>query len=172
MTGQWKRSMPSFSADLKFGQEAETKILEKFKEHLEAIDGRSGDFKIKGTDIKIELKSDKYSHDKYPNFIMERFGSAGKDGGPFKALNDGCRYFIYSFANDNIMYIFDTVQLVARIKKLVKKLGLKLHTIENVSWSTQYYKIERKHFEDLYKPESVLYTKPIRTKNAKNSKKS
>lgn len=169
----WTKSKPSFYSDLKFGQEAEARFLEQFKGHLEAIDGRTGDFRIVGTEIKVEIKNDRYSHEKYPNFIMERFGSAGKDGGPFKALKDKCRFFIYAFPKDNVFYIFSTVQLVARIKKLVKKYRLKLHSIENTSWTTSYYKIERAHFSDLYKDESVLYNKEAKKgqKRVKSSKR-
>lgn len=138
----------NFYADLKYGQEAEAKFLERFP-FLEAIDGRMGDFKIKGTKIKIEYKSDRYSHEKYPNFIFERYSYDEKDGGPFQALKHKCRFFVYHFATEDIIYVFNTRQLVSRINRVAKKLQSKLYEHKNPHHTTRYYKLDRSLFTDI-----------------------
>lgn len=138
----------SFYEDLKFGQDSERLLVMKYK-FLEQTDGRKGDLRIKGTNIIVEKKADSYDPDKYSNFIMERWSKEGAPGGPFQSLKNGCRYFLYQFVQKNRIYVFDTVQLVARIKKLVKKNNLPLYDKHNVGYVTQYYKIPISMLEDL-----------------------
>lgn len=138
----------SFYSDLRFGQDAERLLTMKYT-FLEQTDGRKGDLRIKGTNIIIEKKADSYDPDKYNNFIMERWSKEGVAGGPFQSLKNKCRYFLYQFVQKNRIYVFDTVQLVARIKKLVKKHELPLYDKSNIKYTTQYYKIPISLLEDL-----------------------
>jgi len=138
----------SFYDDLKFGQDSERLLVEKYQ-FLEHTTGRKSDFMIKGTNLHIELKTDSYDMHKYGNIIIERYGSDEKDGGPFSALKNGCKYFIYMFVKNDKIFVFETVRLVARIKKLVKKHDLKLHEKWNPGYITRYYKVPINMLEDL-----------------------
>lgn len=137
-----------FYDDLKFGQDAERLLLEEHP-YLAYTDGRKSDLSIKGTKILIEKKADSYDMHKYGNFIIERYGSGIKDGGPFSALKNGCKYFVYTFVKNQRTYVFETVKLVARVKKLAKKLQLPLYDKVNASWTTRYYKVKITDLEDL-----------------------
>jgi hypothetical protein len=138
----------SFYADLKFGEDSERLLLEAHP-FLEYMDGRKSDLRIKGTNILIEKKADSYDMNKYGNIIIERYSKEKKDGGPFSALKNGCRYFVYMFVQNRKIFVFDTVQLIARVKKLAKQGKIKLANKENVSWTTQYYKVKITDLEDL-----------------------
>lgn len=138
----------SFYSDLKFGQDSERLLLEAH-DFLEYTDGRKSDLKIKGTNIHIEKKADSYDMNKYGNIIIERFSKEEKDGGPFSALKNGCRFFVYMFVQNRRIFVFDTVQLVARIKKLAKQGKISLFNKENISWTTKYYKVKITDLEDL-----------------------
>jgi hypothetical protein len=145
----YEKPKSSFYSDLKKGQDGEKKFFEKYGEFLEATDGRQGDFKIKGTELKIELKCDSYSHDKWTNFVLERWSRPGKPGGPFQSLEHGCKYFAYYFINDDKLYLFETLRLVKRIEALVRKKGFKLESRANIGYTTEYYRMPRAEFEDL-----------------------
>lgn len=162
----------SFYEDLKFGQDAERRLLERHP-FLEYTDGRTSDFRIKGTNIFIEKKADSYDFYKYENLIMERYSKEEKPGGPFSAVKT-CRYFIYNFVANDIVYVFKTVQLVARIKKLVKKHDLKLHDRWNPGYVTRYYKIPFKYLEDIVMGMDSLeteYDKAVKRKKARKAVK-
>ncbi|MCB0370028.1 MAG: hypothetical protein KDD45_11545, partial [Bdellovibrionales bacterium] len=80
-----------FYQDLKFGTDAERRLLEEYGIFEYAKD-RSHDLVIIGTRIKCEHKADSYNPSKYPNVIIERWSMEGKPGGPFQAHKNGCRY--------------------------------------------------------------------------------
>lgn len=143
---------PNFLADLKFGQAAEAKLLEKYGELLEALDGKTGDFLIKNTNLKIEYKVDRYDANKWPNLILERYRSGTKNGGPFQALDHECRYFLYYFEKNDLLFFYDTYQLCRRITMLVKKHKFPLETISNGSYNTSYYRIPRNLLADIALP--------------------
>lgn len=137
----------SFYDDLKFGQDAERRLLERHP-FLKYADGRKSDLTIEGTKIHVELKADTYDFYKYGNLIMERFSKEEKLGGPFSAVKT-CRYFVYNFVANDIVYVFNTKQLVARINKLVKKHNLKLFDRWNPGYTTRYYKVPFKYLTDI-----------------------
>jgi len=130
----------SFYSDLKFGQDAEQRLQAAYPCLTFSID-RSYDFLITGTNIRVEKKSDSYHPAKYSNFIIERFSKEEKPGGPWQSKLHKCRYYIYMFAQTNDIYVFDVVQLIARVKKLIKKHNLKLYDRWNPTYITRYYKI-------------------------------
>lgn len=138
----------SFYQDLKFGNDSERILLEQYN-IFEYANTRCHDLKIIGTNIKIELKSDSYDMNKYGNLIMERWSKEDKPGGPWQAQKNGCRYFIYKFVQNNAIFVFNTVQLLARLKKLIKNHELKLFDRWNPGYITQYYKIPIINLEDL-----------------------
>ena len=128
--------------------------MERFAPHLEQLDGKKGDLLIIGTNKIVELKTDRYDHDKYNNFIMERFSYEDKPGGVWQAKKNKVKYLVYWFVNNDKMYIFDVVRLYYRMKRLSKKY--KLLEKHNANHITRYYKIPREEFADLFLDESVL----------------
>jgi hypothetical protein len=144
--------LANFYKDLLRGQEAEANFKEKYGALLEALDGREGDFAIQGTKLKLELKSDFWSHDKWPNFICEVYRSGKKPGGSFQALEHGCRYFCYWFPKDDRLYMFDTYRFCRRVTMLAKRHHIPLETISNGTYNTSYYRIPRELFKDLMLP--------------------
>jgi hypothetical protein len=153
-----------FYSDLKFGQDAERLLLEEYS-FLEYADGRTADLQIKGTNIFIEKKADSYDMHKYGNFIIERYGSGTKDGGPYSALKNGCKYFVYTFVQNQKTFVFDTKRLVNRVNKLIKVNKLKMCVKENSSWQTRYYKIKISDLQELDLGMETLekeYTKAVK----------
>lgn len=138
----------SFYDDLKFGQDAEKLLTMQYK-FLEQTDGRKGDLRIKGTYVTIEKKADSYDPVKYPNIIIERYSMEEKPGGPWQADKNGCRYFLYQFVSAGLIFVFDVVQLLARMKKLIKSEQLKLHEKHNKNYVTKYYKVPIDLLNDL-----------------------
>ncbi len=162
----FKGHKSSFYKDLVRGQDAEAKFLDKYGAGLEPFDERRADFKIKGSSFLVELKSDYYSHEKYDNFIMERYSHDKVDGGPWRAYRQKVKYFVYWFVTEDVLYIFESVRLLARVKKMVKKHNLKLYKRENIKHTTQYYKVKREWFVDI-----MLEQDALRERKYKNSKK-
>lgn len=137
-----------FYNDLKFGTDSERLLFEQYP-IFEYANTRCHDLKIKGTNIKIELKSDSHDMNKYGNLIMERWSKEDKPGGPWQAQKNDCRYFVYKFVQNNVIFVFNTVQLLARLKKIVKKQELKLFDRWNPGYITQYYKVPIDLLNDL-----------------------
>lgn len=139
----------TFSNDLLFGVQSESRLLERYP-FLESLGkDKFGDFLIKGTKISAELKSDSYDPNRYGNIIMERYSYDEKPGGPWQAHKHKCRFFIYWFVAHDVMFVFDTVQLLARLRKLIKKDGLKLFDKQNRNWTTRFFKVPISALEDL-----------------------
>lgn len=138
----------SFYDDLKFGQDSEDRLLQQYTFLQLSVD-KSYDFLIKGTNIRVEKKCDSYDPKRYGNLIMERYSYDEKPGGPWQAHKHKCRFLIYWFVAYDVMFVFDTVQLLARLKKLIKKDGLKLFDKQNRNWITKYYKVPISALEDL-----------------------
>lgn len=137
-----------FYDDLKFGQDAEKLLTMQYK-FLEQTDGRKGDLRIKGTYVTIEKKADSYDPAKYPNIIIERYSMEEKPGGPWQADKNGCRYFLYQFVSAGLIFVFDVVQLLARMKKLIKSEQLRLHEKHNKNYVTKYYKVPIDMLKDI-----------------------
>lgn len=138
----------TFYDDLKFGQDSEDRLLQQYPFLQLSID-KSYDFLIKGTNVRVEKKCDSYDPKRYGNLIMERFSYDEKPGGPWQAQKHKCRFFIYWFVAYDVMFVFDTVQLLARLRKLIKRDKLKLHDKHNQYWVTQYYKVPISALEDI-----------------------
>lgn len=138
----------SFYSDLRFGIDAERLLIMNYP-FLEHAPDRSHDLVIKLTNIRVELKSDSYDMHKYGNIIIERWSKEDKVGGPWQASKHGCRYYVYNFAQNEKVFVFNVVQLLARMKKIIKKHELKLHDKWNPGYITQYYKVPITMLEDL-----------------------
>ena len=97
-----------FEDSLKKGDYGEKIFYDYFKDKLEKQDGIVHDFKIKNTDIYIELKSDYYDIDKTENFFIEKYSDKNRNkyGGPWQALLNNNKYYIYFFVKNKILFIF------------------------------------------------------------------
>lgn len=131
----------SFQADLKFGQQAEADFHKSYP-NLIRLDGRSGDFQLP-SGAKIETKFDRYCPIKYKNFIIERYRSKERPGGLWQAEEHGCSLFCYVFVKTGDIYLFNTVELIDNVVKIVEERKLELHSIANTGYTTRFYKILR-----------------------------
>ena len=138
--------MSNFATDLQKGKDGEAEFQAAFGEWVTPTDGKSGDFIVKATGEKLEVKTDSYCPIKYKNFIMERYRSGSKNGGPWQAQDHGCTYFAYRFKKTGDTYLFNTNKLVERLESLEHTP----YTIGNDSYETTYYKVPRVLLEDLY----------------------
>lgn len=138
--------MSNFQTDLQRGKDGEAEFQAAYGEWVIPTDGREGDFIIKATGEKLELKFDSWCPIKYKNFIMERFRSGLKNGGPWQALDHGCKYFAYRFKKTGDTYLFDTAALVAKLESMEHES----YTIGNDTYETTYYKVPRAALESLY----------------------
>jgi hypothetical protein len=107
-------------------------------------DGKKTDI-ILNDGSKIELKTDFYSMKKTPNFFMEEFGNYEKKtiGGPKKSLLDGNNFFVYLYYPEKMFYWFLPKMLVNKINKLKKEGKAEQKFINNGSYITKGYLIER-----------------------------
>lgn len=154
-------AMHIFQDSLKEGQAGEDFFYELNKDTLERLDGLKNDFRIIKTGDNIELKSDYYSVEKTPNFFMETVSvlSDNKQGGPFQALANGNKYYVYFFVKDKVMYIFETEKLVNRLNEI--KDNYEDCQIPNKNHITIGKKIPRDVLKDIYKERIITSKKTI-----------
>jgi hypothetical protein len=143
-----------FNKDLKRGHEGEHSFFMRFQSCLTHLDGRNADFEINKTAETIELKTDYYDHDQTPNFFMEKYSYLDTPGGPWQALSKKIDYFIYFYPSNGALYIFNTAQLIKKLKKL--EPILKLVTVKNKGYSTRGYKVSRQLLEDIMLDEETI----------------
>lgn len=145
---------PEFKKDLKRGHDGEQSFYTKFQNSITHLDGRNADFEINKTGETIELKTDYYDYDKTVNFFMERYSYADEPGGPWQSLKKKITYYIYCFPSHNMMFIFNTAQLVKKLEKMESKL--KLINVQNKNYVTRGYKVPIIELTDLeLEPEDI-----------------
>lgn len=117
----------SMKAQLAKGKKAEKEFMSRYGEGcFERTDGRKGDFRIKWSQAKVELKSDFYVDT--PNLFMERWSVAptpdreGKPGGPWQSLANDTKYYVYWLVESNELFVFDVALLVAGLEPLLATL--------------------------------------------------
>jgi hypothetical protein len=132
----------SMKTQLAKGKKAEKAFMDRYGENcFERTDGRKGDFRIKWSQTKVELKSDFYSGT--PNLFMERWSVAptdakpGKPGGPWQSLENGTKYYVYWLVESDELYVFDVEGLVAGLDKILA--SLRAVTVKNQGYSTLGY---------------------------------
>jgi hypothetical protein len=131
----------SFQERLKYGKSQEAAFEKLFGDFVERLDGYVADFKIRGTNLLIELKNDTYDARKTKNFFMERYSYGEVEGGPWQALEKGVDYFIYCFPKNGLIYVFKTRTLVNLLNKICEEM--KLHEIKNINHTTRGYVVPR-----------------------------
>lgn len=129
------------------GQQAELAFIALAAQHgiiLTQTDGRKGDL-IDSDDNTWECKGDQYDHDKTENFFIELYSDVdkGKPGGCYKALADGCKYFVYFFSKNNVAYVFETVDICRQFEQYLQLNKPKPVEVPNKSWLTIGFKIPR-----------------------------
>ncbi len=153
MSKTWTKQPADFNTDLNFGRLAELAFLHAARPSVEPLDGKQGDFALKDGS-KLELKTDRYDHAKTQNFFVERYSYGDKPGGPFRALLDGSEYFAYYFENPGFLYLFRTVEFMARVQEVQR--NYQLIEIPNRNHVTRGYKMPRSLFADLeLKPSQI-----------------
>jgi hypothetical protein len=141
-----------FDEQLDIGKKGETAFLEKFKNEIALQEGcKDPDFIIIETGELIEFKTDgwlltsKFSKEikGTNNLFMEYYSDWSKQtiGGPWRAKEEGCKYFIYYFINSDLFFIFFTDQLVDSLDIITEEMSL--IPIKNVRWITAGYPINQ-----------------------------
>lgn len=138
-----------FNADLARGRIGELSLLHATNGTLLPTDGKEGDFIVKGTRTKIELKSDNYDMDLTLNFFFEKFRSGNRPGGPWQSLEHGCKYFLYCFTKNAVVFCFETKALVERLELLHDSKNLTLTSVGNRGYTTRGLKVNRDLVADL-----------------------
>jgi hypothetical protein len=149
----------SFKGSLRMGDLGQRLFYEAFCDELEPIDGFTGDFKFRDSDVKLELKTDFYDMRKTPNFFIERFSSVEKEspGGPWQALEHGCKYYAYFYVNNLTLFIFDTEILTRELKKILK--DFEPTHIKNKTWTTEGYRVPRARLNHIYEEVRLTLSK-------------
>lgn len=143
-----------FKKDLKRGHAGEHSFFQIFQASITHLDGRNADFEINKTGETIELKTDYYDFSLTENFFMERYSYDDKPGGPWQSASKKIDYYIYYYQSHNMLYIFNTEQLVNRLDRIMK--NEKLVSVKNKGYTTRGYKVNRKLIEELcLEPETI-----------------
>jgi hypothetical protein len=145
-----KRPTFSFQEQLEVGSRGEELFAENYPRKLDIWPGRDGDFVVRSTGQKLELKSDTYNIEKTPYFFIERYSDFHKKspGSIWQAQEHGCEIFCYYFVRHDTWFEFrDIPALIARVESIAPK-GFVL--IKNKAWITAGWKILRTDLEDLY----------------------
>jgi hypothetical protein len=140
-----------FKNQLNVGDRGEKDFVESYKEFSpEKSKDRAIDFHL-NTGESVELKTDTYPMEKTLNFFMETLGNvnAGKLGGPFRARQDGVKYFIYYYLNDKQFFWFETVKLCEKLEEIISTKKHKIKSIKNKTWITHGYAIPRSELESV-----------------------
>ncbi len=142
--------MHSFKSSLAKGQKGEELLL-KVWPGLTRLDGRKHDF-VDAAGLTYELKTDSYTTEKTANFFIELVSNIQnmKVGGPKQALNNGTTFWIYMYPASNVLYVFNTQELVDEMNKLLVSEQLALSLIPNRGYSTVGVKVPRKLLAHIY----------------------
>lgn len=146
--------MADFKKDLAFGKQAESVFLKRFPQLIQT-DGMKGDF-ITPCGTTLEVKNDRYCPIKWQNYIMERYRSKERPGGPWQALEHGADYFAYNFTKTGLLALFDTKELIKELEIVIERDRLELQGIENGTYTTRFYRVPRSTLDHLLKPHSLL----------------
>lgn len=116
--------MFNFNEDYKKGKKGENYLIKNFPGKFRYIDDtrdtRKGDLIHIPTGYKVEVKTDYYISS---NFFLEWHSNTHYKtwGGPIKAMECDCRFFVYIFMKKKEIYFFNCVKLAKWLKDLDKK---------------------------------------------------
>jgi hypothetical protein len=142
--------MSNFKASLGVGKIGEVMYYSLHEGRLEQLNGRAADFRDMVTGDLHELKLDTYDMSKTSNFFIEQYSDVARktSGGPFRALENGCKYFAYMFVQNLKLFTFETAPLVNRLKELEPTLSIT--EVPNSGWITTGFRVNRELLKDLY----------------------
>ena len=148
------KPVANFKKDLLRGKAAEDRFLQLYP-NLKKLDGYKGDFMLPDG-RKLELKSDHYSPFKWSNVIIERYGSATKNGGPWQAKDHGCDIFAYWFCNHDLLLLYPIDKLIELVENLIVEQNIPLEDKINERHTTRFYRIKRIYLNNLLLDEDIL----------------
>jgi hypothetical protein len=139
-----------FRSQLGVGQMGEAMFFEAHAGRFVRTDGRKGDFVCSLSGDTYELKTDTWDMNKTPNMFIEHLSdeAKGTPGGPWRALQDGSKFFVYMFAPNLTYFTFETAALVARMETLLP--SLKPFPVQNKGYVTVGYRVPRASLADIY----------------------
>jgi len=133
------------------GDKGESDFKESYKS-LSPIksEERAIDFHL-NTGESVEVKTDTYPMEKTANFFMETVSNSesGKLGGPFRARQDGVKFFVYYYLNNKQFFWFDTIKLCEKLEQLIAEKKYKIKSIKNKTWLTLGYAVPRADLESV-----------------------
>lgn len=138
----------SFKVSLEKGRLGENFLIANM-EGMRALDGRRGDL-LTPEGYIMEVKTDGYDMAKTKNFFIERWSDIikGKPGGPWQSKEHGVDLFAYLYIKNATVFIFKLDSLLTALEPLVA--DMKLIDIQNKSWLTQGYLIDRSLLKGVY----------------------
>lgn len=125
-----------FEEDFTVGRANELRIVARWPDQLELLDGKKGDFKVRKNGKVVELKTERRSQSDTPNLAVERWScaEAKTPGGPWQALAHGAERYCVLWQPDNVLYLYDTAAFVARTEEyLVDNPGCRRFRVVNES---------------------------------------
>jgi hypothetical protein len=141
-----------FQDQLKVGKMGETRLVDHFTDiKLSHTCGRRGDLEPLDGACVIELKTDSYKRrdgSASTNFFIETWSVLEENrlGGPWQASEYGCKWLIYFFSLDSLIYVFDVEELLSFIRLNYQKWAKKIVT--NPGYHTEGLLVPRKELAE------------------------
>ena len=123
--------MSKFIKDLKWGEIGEDYIMSLLKVPAQKTGGRIGDIILTDTGSLIEVKFDRLSANSTGNLFLERYSHHQKKtlGGPLKAKENNCKYFVYCFSVCKSVFVYEAEPLVNYI--LEREKDFRYHLVRS-----------------------------------------
>lgn len=106
--------------------------------------------------VKANFKADHYDPNKWQNLIVERYGSASKDGGIWQSRGHGCEILAYWFCNYDLLLLYPIDKLIELVENLVVEYNIPLEDKVNIRHTTRFYRVKRDLLKHLLLSEDIL----------------
>lgn len=106
--------------------------------------------------VKANFKADHYDPNKWQNLIVERYGSASKDGGIWQSRGHGCEILAYWFCNHDLLLLYPIDKLIELVENLVVEYNIPLEDKINLRHTTRFYRVKRDLLKHLLLSEDIL----------------
>lgn len=139
----------TWKKDLKFGNEMEEFFFLQFREKLIRTDGLKSDFILKQSNDGIQLKADRRKSSETGNLFIEKYSNKHlkSPGGPYKAILDGSKYFIYYFRLTNDYFMYKTIDIITFIKD--NETNIKYIEVNSVKSNASGFLIKQRDLQHL-----------------------
>ena len=139
-----------FQEQLKVGSEGESlflKLFDKFYVANNEKNCRLPDFIHRKTGALVEVKYDDSTraildrNGYQMNFFIEKFSNDEYQtlGGPFRAVSEGCDYYVYIFKKPCRIFILDAKKLLEKVNRLIETNHFPKKLIPNRNYKTSGY---------------------------------